>query len=234
MRVAAFFDMDGTLLRGESQLSFLLWCWRRGIAPRFKSLQVLISYTNYLFGFSSDAVKLRELGFGLFSGLAVDLLENAGGDFYKKHLALRIRRQSAALVQAHRALGHNLVLVTSASEVVARPVFKALGLDALIATQLVALDGIYTGARQIPEPYAAQKQKIVAQFCADKSIAPEKSFAYSDHHSDLPLLEFVGHPIVVHPTRKLKQIAVERRWKITDLDETDAANLTFHEVITPC
>ncbi len=234
MQTAAFFDMDGTLLRGESQLAFLLWCWRRGIAPPFRSLRVMVAYSGYLFGISRDAARLRRLGFGLFTGLPVERLENAGEEFFRQHLVLRLRRQASALIQAHRELGHQLVLVTSASEPVARPVAAKLNVDTILATRLVSRGGRYTGDRELPEPYGEDKRTLVERFCAANGVVPEKSFAYSDHHSDRALLEFVGHPVVVHPSRMMRQIALERHWKITSLDGIGVPDLILLGASVPC
>ena len=42
------------------------------------------------------------------------------------------------------------------------------------------------------------------------------SYAYSDHESDLPLLELVGKPVAVTPTGQLRRIAIDRGWKIEE------------------
>ena len=218
MQTAAFFDMDGTLLRGESQLSFLLWCWRRSIAPRWKSVKVVAAYLAYLSGVSRDAGQLRDLGFSLFQGLDARQLNDAGEVFFASCLSIRIRRQASAVVQRHRDLNHRTVLVTSASETVARPLAAALKVDELIATHLLLDEGRYSGSRKRPEPYGVEKRLLVEQYSNDHAISLASSYAYSDHHSDLPLLEAVGNPIVVQPTRELREVARQRGWITADLD----------------
>lgn len=215
---AAFFDMDGTLLHGESQLGFLFCGLRRGVAPPFRSLLVTAKYAGYLLGLSQDAKQLRASGFALFAGVSVERLEAIGREFFKSKLAHRIRRQSVALVAAHQKCGHTTVLVTSACELVARPFAARFGFDAIIATRLLTRDGFYTGERELPEPYGEGKRQIVETFCGNNFISPGDSFAYTDHHTDLSLLEFVGHPVAVNPTRKLQSIAAIKKWPTMNLD----------------
>ena len=231
---AAFFDMDGTLLHGESQFSFLLYCLRRGVAPPFRSLLVAAKYAGYLLGLSQDAKQLRTSGFALFAGVSVERLETVGAEFFDSKLTHRIRRQSVALVAAHQKCGHATVLVTSACELVARPLAARLGFDSIIATRLLTRGGFYTGERELPEPYGTDKRQIVERFCAQHFISPSDSFAYTDHHTDLSLLEFVGHPIAVNPTHTLQSIAETKKWPIVDLDSPAIPRLVSTGIIRSC
>jgi HAD superfamily hydrolase (TIGR01490 family) len=231
---AAFFDMDGTLLRGESQFAFLLCCLRRGVAPPLRSLLIAAKYASYLLGLSQDAKQLRASGFALFRGVSVERLETIGAEFFDSKLVQRIRYQSVALVAAHQKYGQATVLVTSACELVARPFAARFGFDTIIATRLLTCGGFYTGERELPEPYGTGKRQIVERFCAQNSISPSASFAYADHHTDLPLLEFVGHPIAVNPTRKLQTIAETKKWPIVDLDSSTMPPVTFPESVHSC
>lgn len=221
MKIAAFFDMDGTLLRGESQLSFLLWCMGRGIAPRWRSVPVMLAYLLYLAGISKDAVRLRSLGFGLFSGLNVEMLDAAAVEFFNTRLKNRIRSKSADLVNWHRQQGHNTALVTSASAAVAAPVAVYLEVDTLISTALQSENGVYTGRRAMPDPYGEGKALLVESHCADFGFSLAHSYAYSDHESDAPLLIKVGHPITAHPTRRLRNLAFVHGWSEIHLDGPD-------------
>lgn len=227
MKTAALFDMDGTLLQGESQFGFLVWCWRCGIAPRWRALRVLAVYLLYLSGIERDAVSLRQVGFELFKGLEVSKINLAGEKFFKTYLQSRIRRRARDLVLAHQEAGHLLALVTSASESVARPFARSLGIEILIATRLKSENGIFTGERELPEPYAYGKQGLVLKLCDEQGICARNSYAYSDHHSDLAFLEVVGHPRVVHPTSAMKRLAGERGWKLADLENDDSDILNF-------
>ena len=50
----------------------------------------------------------------------------------------------------------------------------------------------------------------------DRALDLAHSYAYSDHESDLPILELVGKPVAVTPTEKLRRIAIDRSWKIEE------------------
>ena len=218
MSKAAFFDIDGTLLRGESQFSFLLWCIRRGMVPLHRALPVVARYAGYLAGVSADARKLRASGYRLFQGLPVNPIEKEAEAFFNENLASRFRLHAKSLVESHRASGHLVVLITSTCDPVARVIATRLQPDALIATNLVTVAGVFTGERELPEPYGKGKRVLVEKFCAERGLIPAECFAYTDHHSDIPILEFVGHPSAVNPTNRLTRTCARRGWNVVDLE----------------
>ena len=234
MSAAAFFDMDGTLLRGESQFSFLLWCLRNGLVPAFHALPAVVQYASYLLGISSDALRLRQSGVNLLRGISTDQFANVAKAFFQTRLTAGFRRQALPVIEAHRAKGHLIVVLTSASEPVANLVAGKLRADAVIATRLLVRDGVFTGERELPEPYGDGKRVLVERFCLAQQLSPQDCFAYTDHHTDVSLLEFIGHPIAANPTRKLRSIAEAKKWPIVDLDSTAMPTVAFPEIVHSC
>jgi HAD superfamily hydrolase (TIGR01490 family) len=222
MKSAAFFDLDGVLLRGESQLAFLAWCWRRRILPRGRSLRIMVEYAGYRAGFHSDARRLRAAGYALLRGVAAKHVDDAATEFVSRQIRGRFRRHAVSILEWHRAQQRTVVLVTSAGEPIARPVAESLAADGVVATRLIQRGGLFTGACEQPEPYFTGKRLLVERFCAERGLSLAHSFAYADHESDLPLLECMGHPIAANPTRKLRRIAAERGWRVVDLDAEGA------------
>ena len=74
------------------------------------------------------------------------------------------------------------------------------------------------GERELPEPYGDGKRTLVERFCQERHLLAQDCFAYTDHHSDASLLEFVGHPVAANPTPKLQAIAVARGWPQINLE----------------
>ncbi len=219
MKTAAFIDLDGTLLRGESQFSFMMQCWSHGLIARIGSMKVILTYAAYVMEIMHDAGRLRDAGFMLMHGLSNSDLEQVGKKFAETTLMKKLRKDSIPLLAAHKTKDHLLVLVTSACELIACPFACLLGIDHVIATRLKRNNGLFTGQRESPEPYGHGKRTLVERFAIEHGVSLADSYAYSDHHSDLSLLELVGHPRVVHPTRELKKLATARGWEPMSLDE---------------
>ncbi|MCW5553929.1 MAG: HAD family hydrolase [Verrucomicrobiae bacterium] len=218
MTAAAFFDMDGTLLRGESQLSFLLWCLKTRRARLLRSSLVFFRYAAYVAGLTKDARRLRDAGFDLFQGTSATELAEFGQQFFDGCMSRRIRSFASKLLDSHRRNGHAVILVTSALESLAMPLANFLGIEFVVATRLMEQGGVLTGARETPEPYGSGKRQLIEQLCVARGYAPERCYAYGDHISDVELLSWVGHPVVVNPTQRLARVARERHWRILDLE----------------
>jgi phosphoserine phosphatase len=95
------------------------------------------------------------------------------------------------------------------------PIAQRLGADLAIGTQVEIVDGKYTG-EIIFYAYGEGKAEAVHSLAIDHGFDLAECFAYSDSHTDLPMLEAVGNPRAVNPDSELRAIATERGWEILD------------------
>lgn len=139
--------------------------------------------------------------------------------FADKVLRSNRHRKAIDQVEADRADGRALVLVTASYELYAEAIARRLGFDHLIGTQLV-VDG---EGRVLPEIIGencyddAKIGRIEALFAKQGWQRTEAHVrAYSDHVSDQAMLEFADEAIATTPTPKLRRMAEQRGWKIVD------------------
>ncbi|MCZ7584702.1 MAG: HAD-IB family phosphatase [Deltaproteobacteria bacterium] len=121
-------------------------------------------------------------------------------------------------VEEHRRRGDVLVIISASVDYLLEQPFNALSFDHLLCTRLeTGPDGLGTG-RPVGRVCVGPEKRVRAmEFAAAEGIDLAASTAYADHHSDLALLEAVGHPVAVRPTAPLRRIAQERGWEISDL-----------------
>jgi HAD superfamily hydrolase (TIGR01490 family) len=121
--------------------------------------------------------------------------------------------EAVELIGMHKAAGRDVVIVSTSGEEVVTPIGAMLGADHVVATQMVVDDGKYTG--EISRyAYGPEKATAVAALAAERGYDLERSYAYSDSATDVPMLESVGLPYAVNPDRALRKIATEREWPI--------------------
>ncbi len=89
-----------------------------------------------------------------------------------------------------------------------------LGADWLIATELARRDGLLTGQIAGVHPRGQNKRCSWRNWPANQGLDLSRAFAYGDHGEDVPVLECVGHPVAVNPTRLLKREAQGRGWPV--------------------
>jgi HAD superfamily hydrolase (TIGR01490 family) len=140
--------------------------------------------------------------------------------------------EAADLIEAHRAAGREIVIVSSSGAEMVGPIGEMLGVDRVVATRMVTVDGRYTGEIEF---YAYGENKAVAmrEVAADKGWDLADCWAYSDSATDLPMLEAVGHPTAVNPDRGLRKIAAERGWPVLEFTRPVSLRSRFSGVRTP-
>jgi phosphoserine phosphatase len=115
------------------------------------------------------------------------------------------------LISGHRAAGRLICIVSSSPEEIVEPLAKMLGVNRWIATKPTIVDGRYTGELDF-YAYGADKPVAMRELAEAVGIDLAGSYAYTDSETDLPMLEAVGHPVIVNPDKGLRRLAEERGW----------------------
>ena len=118
------------------------------------------------------------------------------------------------VVRHHQDQGHVVALLSGSSPYGALPLGKALEIEHVLCTQLEVADGQFTGRVTPPICYGAGKVHWARDFAARHDVDLERSYFYTDSHTDLPMLLAVGEPRVVNPDRRLAREAAKRGWAI--------------------
>ena len=212
-KVAAFFDLDQTLLAGFSATAFMRERFVSGrMSPReiFESGAGVLGFQLGRVGFSG----LMSSTTAAYRGLSERVLEELGEEVFQKHLATRIYPESRALVRAHQERGHTVAVCSSATRYQVAPFARALGIEHVLCTELEVDDGVFTGRVVRPTCYGEGKARAASTLAARHDLDLTQSYFYTDSHEDLPLLAVVGRPRPLNPNRQLAQVAKERRWPV--------------------
>jgi phosphoserine phosphatase len=121
--------------------------------------------------------------------------------------------EAADLIEAHRAAGREIVIVSSSGAEVVGPIGEMLGADRVVATRMVVREGVYTGEMDF-YAYGENKATAMRELAAEQGWDLADCWAYSDSVTDLPMLGAVGHPTAVNPDRALRRAAAERGWPV--------------------
>lgn len=213
---AAFFDVDGTLSATNVVSAFV--CLKGLTLPPLRRHLWLVGFLFRLpLYWLVDQVSrewFNRLFYRHYSGFATDTLETLAPVVFQQYYRPRLFREGVEEIRQHLSAGRRVVLLTGSVEPLMKPLQQDLGATDLLATQLESKEGVLTG-RTLGAPLAgSSKREALDLYCRQFGIPREDSYAYSDSHSDLPLLEAVGHPIAVNPDGQLRRIAQERGWEI--------------------
>lgn len=213
----AIFDLDNTLLSGDSDYLWGEFLCDRGIVDRERyDRENRRFYEEYKQG-TLDIMAFLEFSLKPLSQHDMETLIAWHRDFMAEKIEPLITEKATSLVARHRADGHTLLIVTATNAFVTAPIAKRLGIDNLIATDPEIVDGRYTGHVAGEPSFRDGKVVRLNQWLTDKSETLDGSWFYSDSHNDMPLLEQVENPVAVDPDETLQQEAETRGWPVISL-----------------
>lgn len=212
-RVAAFFDVDCTLLDINSGRAWFRYQRARGAIGLKTSLQSVLWLAMYRMSvLDYDAVTRKVLA--PYEGVSLEEVHDEVARWYAAHIRQHLCREGRAAVERHRARGDVLVLLTSGSRFLNEAVAADLDVPHLLCTEVEAANGRLTGDYRRPACYGAGKVHWAEDFARTQGISLAHSHFYSDSFSDRPMLERVGHAHVINPDPRLRRYARRRGWPI--------------------
>lgn len=216
----ALFDLDHTLLSGDSDV---LWCdflMRRGVLdPEAFAERNADMEARYKAG-TVGVQEFADFYVGTLAGRTAAQWEAERTAFLAEEIVPRIPQSARALVHGHLAAGDLVVMTTATNRFITERTAAHLGIEHLLATEVEAdAAGIFTGRTQGTLNMRAGKvERLHAWLQArGERLGAIESTAYSDSINDLPLLEAVQQPVAVDPDARLAAIARERGWAIRRL-----------------
>ena len=214
---AAFFDLDKTVIAKSSALAFGRPFYRDGLISRRDVVKSAYAQFMFRLGGTDEQTMARTRDYlaDLTKGWKVDQVRQIVAEALDELINPYVYAEAASLIVEHQAAGRDVVLVSASGDEIVRPIGELLGVPDVIATRMSIVDGRYSGQVAF---YAAGESKAqgVRALAAERGYDLADCYAYSDSSSDLPLLEAVGHPTAVNPSRTLRRVAVENAWPILE------------------
>jgi HAD superfamily hydrolase (TIGR01490 family) len=204
--------MDRTILSENSGTSWLRFKFKRGelsAAYMLRAAYWQVLYRAALLDMESLASKLVS---DIKGDLEADMLRKCD-TWLEVELASLISPAAVAQINAHKARGDLVVMITGASQFAAYPIAKLVGIDEVLCSRLEVVDGVFTG-RLESMCFGQHKVTIAEKFSAEHDIELAESIFYTDSYNDLPMLKRVGRGVAVNADARLLREARKRHWRV--------------------
>ncbi|MDB4041907.1 HAD family phosphatase [Methylophilaceae bacterium] len=213
----AIFDLDNTLLNGDSDYNWSLFLIEHGVldSDLYKERNEQF-FKEYQSG-NLDVFAYCEFQFKTLKDNPRELLDELRSDYVKKIINPMITKEAKDLVESHRKENHKLLIITATNSYITRPIADLFGIEDLIGTDLEELNGEFTG--KVSGLPSFQEGKIIRlnSWLEKRGLIfeeLEKTFFYSDSMNDIPLLEKVSNPVAANPDEILEKKATKENWPI--------------------
>ena len=212
----AFFDFDDTLAKGDSIFPFLLYCIKRGIAPKHQLFKAAAGFLRWKIQPSSGRA-VKEWSLSYIKDRTVEEMDSIARDFFRDVQQKAFFADASPELFRLREQGVKIVIVSASSDLYMKVLPEFLPVDAVISTVCETRDGRYTG-KIGKNCKGEEKVRRIEAWLKEQglSIDKEHSTGYGDSPSDAPMLLLTASPNLVNPKRKLVQNVPQGRilrWK---------------------
>lgn len=233
-RVAAFFDLDKTILAASSTLAMGRTFRELGLVGPGTAARSAYAHAVYVLR-GADHVqieRMKQFLTELVTGWDVSVVSRAVESALDEVLLPLLHTEAADLVRWHRDNGRDVVVVTSSAREIAEPIAHRLGIEDVLATRMEIVNGKYTGLIDF-YCYGPTKAEAIRELSAERGYRLEDCYGYSDSFTDLAMLSAVGRPHAVNPDRRLLEHARVHGWPVLHFQAPQAAMSRLVRVSRP-
>jgi HAD superfamily hydrolase (TIGR01490 family) len=214
----ALFDLDNTLLAGDSDFEWAQFLIDQGVLDReVYEARNQEFYDQYKAG-TLDIYEFLDFQLKPLSRHPRTVLEAWHREYMQLRILPMVRDSARDLVERHR--GDLRAVITATNSFVTAPIAREFGIEHLIATEPEQQDGEFTGQVTDVPCFREGKVERLERWLESQGRALEsfeQSWFYSDSHNDLPLLARVTHPVAVDPDDTLRVHAQAHGWPVISL-----------------
>ena len=214
----AIFDLDKTITRQGTWSRFVRYATGGGIGFWGKLPLVGWQALKYKAGFASRA-SVKERSISLYmEGWSRTALQEKAAAFVARDIQQGLRKEARVVIEAHREAGDRLVIASAAVDLICDEMARELGFDGVICTRMS-----WSGDDTLLSPldgencYGEEKLRRVEEFFEGER-PPGPIVFYSDHHTDLPCLNWVDRGVAVNPSPQLRKLAPKNGVEVVDWD----------------
>lgn len=216
----ALFDLDNTLLSGDSDYEWGRFLVRKGLVDADTYEQTNQRFFEQYQQGVLDIHEFSAFSYQPLSEHSMEQLAKLHAEFMASVIQPLIGQAARDLVQKHRQQGHTLIIITATNSFITRPIAAAFDIPHLLATEPKIVNGRYTQVIDGIPCFQQGKVERLNQWLNQHQATLSGSYFYSDSRNDLPLLSLVDHPVAVDPDDTLRAIANDRAWPILSLRTT--------------
>ena len=216
----AIFDLDNTLLDGDSDYNWGLYLVKKGYLDEGEYKEQNQKFFEEYQAGKLDIFAFAEFQFRFLKNNTRKFLNDVRSDYINEIIKPMILKKAVDLVNQHKEAGDRLLIITATNSFITKPIGELFGIDELIGTDPEENEGEFTGKVKGTPSFKEGKVTRLFDWLGEKNLKLadfEKTFFYSDSHNDFALLEVVTNPVVVNGDKILLEKAQEKNWPTLNL-----------------
>ena len=217
-KTAAFFDVDGTIV--STTIVHYYVQFRSHLLPTFLRPFWLgwfaLKVVYYFFLDKVSRTRFNLVFYRNYRGLNAGSVKQLAGEQFETYVRPKLFPAAVDCIREHQNRGDLIVLVTGSLDFIIQPLANYLEADTALTVELEEAHGKFTGELTTLPLSEEEKVHAIQTVVERYNVDLDASYAYGDSRADLPMLQCVGNPIVVNPSKGLRQVAIESGWEISE------------------
>ncbi len=209
----AIFDLDDTLINGDSASLFLQFLVNHGLADA----SMLAKEAELMQAYHQGLLQMEDyMSFTLqaLKGCSIDEVGQWVADFIEQMIAPIVFAEARQVIAKHHAQGDRVLIISATGDHIVGPIARFLGVADFLAIELASQAGLYTGQTEGVLTYQQGKVLRLQAWLQKEGESLADSSGYSDSKNDAPLLSVVSHAYAVNPDAALRDFAIKRKFTI--------------------
>ena len=202
-KTAAFFDVDGTIVSTTIVHYYVQFrsCLLPSFFRPFWIAWFALKVVYYFFLDKVSRTRFNRVFYRNYRGLNAEKIKQLADEQFETYVRSKLFPAAVDRVRDHQNRGDLIVLVTGSLDFIIQPLADHLQADAALTA---------------PPLGEAEKVRVIQNFVEQHNVDLAASYGYGDSRADLPMLQCVGNPIVVNPSKGLREVAIESGWEISE------------------
>lgn len=210
----AIFDLDDTLIAGDSSHLFAEYLVRQGLASEDSLLRPNDQFMQDYQSGDLDLAAYMRCNLTPIKGWTREDFETFLVPFIDDVIRPRILARSVERIEWHRQRNHDVLVISATGDHLVKPIARALGISEALGVEVLWEDDRLTGEIGELRPFQSGKVDALKHWLSQSLTAPQSIWFYSDSHNDLPLLRHADVPVAVNPDPVLSTHAEAEGWMI--------------------
>ncbi|MDR2151116.1 MAG: HAD-IB family hydrolase [Spirochaetaceae bacterium] len=206
------FDVDYTIIRKTTAHYFIPEALAAGVIKAWQLRSLAFAWLRYKMGWADQNFIAQSVRY--LSGIDQKTLDSLAEAAFTKRMQAQVYTQARQLIENLQQNGEPVYLATSSLYPLIQPLERFLKVKDSLATVLEFADGKATGRLIDSAPFGCTKKTMVEAWLTSRNYKPSEVNFYSDSYTDMPLLQWCGHPVAVNPDSRLAREAARRAWTI--------------------
>lgn len=214
-QVAAFFDVDDTLITIKSMFDFFdYWVVEQNLPEMKSKFDAVFQEARKQ---AKPREELNKMYYEFFVGQSIDVIAKSGREWFQRNVLSKnvFIDKTVQRLKAHKVAGDRIVFVSGSMSPLLQPIADYLDVDDLLCTNLIVDDmGFLTGQIGSIQTIGRGKSDAMTRFAFDNDINLTNSYAYGDDISDMHMLLVVGNPVYVGKQLDMLEYAQKNDWQV--------------------